>query len=129
MNSQSFKFKIAYEACQGLPHHCHDHNLFRHCTRFKIFRQNKPPGQYLELLLPPYVWEDRNFKIQFVIVSLLVISIVLPSPCCPEDGSGLKITILNLLQVCSVLILHNLSVQTQTVGFNCNFYRSPLPSL
>ena len=76
---KSFKFKIAYEACQGLPNHCHDRSLFTHHTLLKIYRLNKPPGQYLEILLPPFVWEeDRNFKIQLVIVSVSVISIMLP---------------------------------------------------
>ena len=123
---KGFKFKITSETCQGLPHHCHDHSSFTHHTLSKIYRLNKPPGQYLETVLPSFVWEeDRNFKIQLVIVSVCRLSTL----CCPKDGSGLKITILNLLEVCSVLILHNLSVQTQTVGFNCKLYRSPLLSL
>ena len=96
MNSQKVsKFKIAYEACQGLPHR-HNHSLFTHHTLLKIYRQNKLPGQYFEILLPPFVWEeDRNFKIQLLIVSVCQLSAL----CCPEDGSGLKITILNLLEV------------------------------
>ena len=91
---KSFKFKIADEACQGLPHHCHDYSLFTHHTLLKICRLNKPPGQYFEillhvlnkppgqyfkLLLPPFFWEeDRTFKIQLVIASMSVISIMLP---------------------------------------------------
>ena len=64
--------------CQGLPHHCHDHSLFTYHTLLKIYRLNKPPGQYFEILLPPIVWEeDRTFKIQLVIVSVSVISIML----------------------------------------------------
>ena len=82
MNSQKVsknEFKMAYEACQGLPHHCHDHSLFTHHTILNIYRLNKPPGQYFEILLSPFVWEeDRNFKIQLVIVSVSVISIMLP---------------------------------------------------
>ena len=56
--------------------------------------------------------------------------------CCPENGSsGMKITILNLLEVCSVLIFHNLSVKTQWVsiaelmiqkGGICRLQLSPL---
>ena len=60
------KFKIADEACQGLPHRSHDHSLFTYHTLLKIYRLNKPPaspGQYFEILLPPIVWEeDRTFQ-------------------------------------------------------------------
>ena len=63
ISQKKVQFKIAHEACQGLPHHCHDHSLFTYHTLLKIYRLNKPPGQYFEILLPPIVWEeDRTFQ-------------------------------------------------------------------
>ena len=115
-----FKSKIAYEDSQGLPHHCHDHSLFTHHTLFKIYRLNKPPGQYFR-----FVWEkDMTFKIPLVTVSVSVISnyVALRMVLVCKSPSSTYCKIVHS-------ILHNVSVQTQTVCHSCNFYRSPLLSL
>ena len=108
---KSFIFKLAHEACQGLPHHCHDRSLFTCNTLLKICRLNKPPGQYqFYSKLKFYSFPLFGRRTGLSKFSWSLSACRLSALCCPENGSGLKITILNLLEVCSVLILHNAGI-------------------
>ena len=100
-------------------------------TLLKIYRPNKPPGLYFEILLPLFGRMTGLSKFSWSLSVCWLLAL-----CCPENGSsGMKITILNLLEVCSVLIFYNLSVKTQWVstaelmiqkGGICRLQLSPL---